>query len=99
MGIALGEDGGSATGLLSAAAAAERLGYDSVWLSDTATRDGLAPLVALAAIATRTERIKLGTSVLVLPPRNPVLLARELASLDVLSNGRLLPAGGLGLRD
>src|SRR5205823_11301438 len=41
--------------------------------------------------------LKLGTSVLVLPPRNPVLLARELATVDVLSSGRLLPAGGLGI--
>jgi probable F420-dependent oxidoreductase len=77
--------------------AMEELGYDSIWLSDTAALGGLAPLPALAAIAMRTERLKLGTSVLVLPPRNPVLLARELATLDVLSGGRLLPAGGLGI--
>src|SRR5580704_335726 len=75
----------------------EELGYDSIWLSDTAALGGLAPLPALAAIAVRTERLKLGTSVLVLPPRNPVLLARELATIDVLSGGRLLPAGGLGV--
>ncbi len=75
----------------------EELGYDSVWLSDTAALGGVAPLPALAAIAMRTERLKLGTSVLVLPPRNPVLLARELATIDVLSGGRLLPAGGLGI--
>jgi probable F420-dependent oxidoreductase len=75
----------------------EELGYDSIWLSDTAALGGLAPLPALAAIAMRTERLKLGTSVLVLPPRNPVLLARELATVDVLSGGRLLPAGGLGI--
>lgn len=75
----------------------EELGYDSIWLSDTAALGGMAPLPALAAIAARTERLKLGTSVLVLPPRNPVLLARELATVDALSNGRLLPAGGLGI--
>ncbi|MGA8340239.1 MAG: LLM class flavin-dependent oxidoreductase, partial [Solirubrobacteraceae bacterium] len=75
----------------------EELGYDSIWLSDTAALGGMAPLPALAAIAMRTERLKLGTSVLVLPPRNPVLLARELATIDVLSGGRLLPAGGLGI--
>jgi probable F420-dependent oxidoreductase len=75
----------------------EELDYDSVWLSDTAGLAGLAPLPALAAVAARTERLKLGTSVLVLPPRNPVLLARELATIDVLSGGRLLPAGGLGI--
>lgn len=75
----------------------EQVGYDSIWLSDTAGLGGMAPLPALAAIATRTERLKLGTSVLVLPPRNPVLLAREMATIDVLSGGRLLPAGGLGI--
>jgi len=75
----------------------EELGYDSLWLADAATRGGLAPLPALAAAAARTERLKLGPAVLVLPPRNPVLVARELLTIDVLSGGRLLPAGGLGL--
>jgi probable F420-dependent oxidoreductase len=75
----------------------EELGYDSVWLPESATLPGVAPLPALAAVAARTERLKLGTSVLVLPARNPVLLARELATIDAVSNGRLLPAGGLGL--
>jgi probable F420-dependent oxidoreductase len=74
----------------------EEVGYDSLWLSDSASRGGLAPLPTLAAVAMRTRRLKLGTSVLVLPPRNPVLLARELATVDVLSDGRLLPAAGLG---
>lgn len=48
-------------------------------------------------MAARTERLKLGMNVLVLPHRHPVVLARELATLDVLSAGRLLPAGGLGV--
>jgi probable F420-dependent oxidoreductase len=74
----------------------EEVGWDSLWLSDSAASGGLAPLPVLAAVAARTERLKLGTSVLVLPPHNPVLLARELVALDVLSGGRLLPAGGLG---
>jgi probable F420-dependent oxidoreductase len=77
--------------------ALERIGCDSLWLSDTARLGGVAPLPVLAAVAARTERLKLGTSVLVLPPRNPVLLARELATVDALSGGRLLPAGGLGI--
>jgi probable F420-dependent oxidoreductase len=55
------------------------------------------PLVGLAVAAGRTERLKLGTSVLVLPGRNPAVLAKELASLDVLSGGRMLPAFGLGV--
>ena len=77
--------------------AMEELGYDSLWVSDSAGLGGLAPLPTLAAVAARTDRLKLGTNVLVLPPRNPVLLAREMATVDLLSNGRLLPAGGLGI--
>ena len=77
--------------------AMEELGYDSVWLADTAALPGAAPLPMLAAVAARTEKLKLGIGVLVLPPRNPVLLARELATVDVISGGRLLPAGGLGI--
>jgi probable F420-dependent oxidoreductase len=77
--------------------AMEHVGYDSLWMSDTAGLGGLAPLPALAAVAARTERLKLGTNVLVLPPRNPVLLAREMATVDVISGGRLLPMGGLGI--
>jgi probable F420-dependent oxidoreductase len=76
----------------------EGVGYDSLWLNDSPGRLGsVAPLPTLAAVAARTERLKLGTNVLVLTHRNPVVLARELATLDVLSGGRLLPAGGLGV--
>jgi probable F420-dependent oxidoreductase len=77
----------------------ERLRFDSLWLSERVTGAAPDPLVALAFAAGRTSRIKLGTSVLVLPGRNPALLAKELASLDVLSGGRLLPAFGLGVAD
>ena len=59
---------------------AESLGYDSLWLSDAATLATPAPLVALAAVAARSQRLKLGTGVLIAPPRNPVLLAKELAT-------------------
>src|SRR5207245_11060207 len=52
-----------------------------------------------ALAAGRSSRLKLGTSVLVVPGRNPVLLAKSLASLDRLSGGRLLPAFGLGVAD
>ena len=77
--------------------ALEELGYDSIWLSDSATRAGLASVPALAAMAARTQRLKLGANVFVLPARNPVLLAKELATIDAISGGRLLPAGGLGV--
>ena len=77
----------------------ERLGFDSLWLSERVTGAAPDPLVGLAFAAGRTTELKLGTSVLVIPGRNPVLLAKELASLDVLSGGRLLPAFGLGVAD
>ncbi len=76
--------------------ALERLGFDSLWLSERVGSAIPDPLIALAFAAGRTRRLKLGTSVLVLPGRNPALLAKELASLDRLSQGRLLPAFGLG---
>jgi probable F420-dependent oxidoreductase len=75
----------------------ERLGFDSLWLSERISGEAPDPLVALAFAAGRTTRLKLGTSVL--PGRNPVLLAEELATLDRLSDGRLLPAFGLGVAD
>lgn len=74
----------------------EDLGFDSLWLSERIGAPAPDPLIALAVAAGRTSRMKLGTSVLVLPGRNPVILAKELATLDVLSRGRFLPAVGLG---
>jgi len=74
----------------------EQLGFDSLWLSERLTGDAPDPLIALAVAAGRTTKLKLGTGVLVVPGRNPVVLAKELASLDRLSGGRLLPAVGLG---
>lgn len=76
--------------------ALEDLHFDSLWLSERLTGDAPDPLVALSFAAGRTSKLKLGTSVLVLPGRNPVVLAKELATLDRLSDGRLLPAMGLG---
>ena len=75
----------------------EELRFDSLWLSERVSGDAPDPIIGLAVAAGRTERLKLGTSVQVLPGRNPALLAQELASLDVLSGGRLLPAFGLGI--
>ena len=76
--------------------ALEATGWDSLWCSERLTGPAPDPLVALAYVAGRTTRLKLGTSVLVLPGRNPVVLAKAIASLDVLSGGRMLPAVGLG---
>ena len=77
--------------------ALETLGFDSIWCSERATGPIPDPMVSLAFAAGRTERMKLGTSVQVLPGRNPVLLAKQWASLDRLSGGRALPAFGLGV--
>lgn len=77
----------------------ERLRFDSLWLSERVTGDCPDPIVALGVAAGLTTRIKLGFSVLVVPGRNPMLLAKELATLDRLSGGRLLPAFGLGAVD
>lgn len=79
--------------------ALEHHGFDSLWLSERATGPAPDPLVALAFVAGRTQRLKLGTSVQVLPGRSPALLAKEWASLDQLSGGRALPAVGLGIAD
>jgi probable F420-dependent oxidoreductase len=75
----------------------ERLHFDSLWVSERIGAPGPDPTVAMAMAVARTERLKVGMSVMVLPGRNPVVLAKELASLDVLSGGRLLPAFGLGV--
>lgn len=77
----------------------ESLGFDSLWLSERISGPAPDPLVAMAYGAGRTERLKFGMSVMVLPGRNPVVLAKELATLASMSGGRLLPAFGLGAVD
>jgi probable F420-dependent oxidoreductase len=76
--------------------ASERIGWDSLWFSERVAGNLLDPMAALGVAVGRSRRLKYGTSVLVLPGRNPVLLAKELATLDVLSNGRIIPVFGLG---
>jgi probable F420-dependent oxidoreductase len=75
----------------------EASALDSLWLSDRLLGPTLEPLTALAAAAARTRRLKFGTAVLVLPFRSPVLAAKTLATLDVLSDGRVFPAVGVGV--
>lgn len=77
--------------------ACEQLGWDSLWFSERAASDAPDPLVAMAAVAGRTSRLKFGPSVMVVPGRNPALLAKQLATLDVISNGRFVAAFGLGV--
>lgn len=79
--------------------ALEDLRFDSLWLSERIGGEAPDPLVGMAFAAGRTTRLKLGMSVMVLPGRNPVVLAKELATLDRMSGGRLLPAFGLGVAD
>ena len=73
--------------------------FDSLWLSERLGGDFLHPLVGFTLSCGRTKRLKVGMSVLVLPGRNPVVLAKSIASLDRLSGGRVLPAFGLGVAD
>jgi probable F420-dependent oxidoreductase len=87
------------------AARAEELGFEGLWTIDsaaggpTAAQPVLDAVQALTYVASATENIRLGTAVLVLPRRNPVLLARELASLDQLSAGRVIVGVGRGQDD
>lgn len=65
-------------------------------LSRLADRQDADPLISLAYVAGQTKRLKLGTSVLVLPLRNPLLTAKMVATLDVLSAGRVILGAGIG---
>ena len=76
--------------------ALETLRYDSLWLSERIGGDAPDPLVAMAFAAGRTKKLKFGMSVMVLPGRNPVVLAKELATLDHLAAGRMLLGIGVG---
>jgi probable F420-dependent oxidoreductase len=80
----------------------EELGYDSVWVWDHMLL-GVEPnfpiidsLTVLTGIAARTTKIKMGTGILVLPLRNPVALAKQLSSMDQLSEGRLIMGMAVG---
>jgi alkanesulfonate monooxygenase SsuD/methylene tetrahydromethanopterin reductase-like flavin-dependent oxidoreductase (luciferase family) len=79
------------------AADSERAGFDAVGVFDRLVYDNLEPLVALAVAAARTERVELLTTVLDVGWRkNPVLLAKQLASVEQVSGGRLTAGLGLG---
>ncbi|HYB44139.1 MAG TPA: LLM class F420-dependent oxidoreductase [Candidatus Methylomirabilis sp.] len=92
------------------ARAAEAAGFESLWggehvvlpdpqapPSPLAASDRIIdPVVALMFLAAHTSRVRLGTGIIVLPQRNPLVLAKQLATLDVLSNGRLIFGVGVG---
>ncbi len=97
-------------GLVAAARAAEAAGFDSVWAgehvvlpdpqvppSPMAPRDpALDSLLALTWAAAHTATIRLATGIIILPQRNPVVLAKQVATLDVLSDGRVMLGVGAG---
>jgi alkanesulfonate monooxygenase SsuD/methylene tetrahydromethanopterin reductase-like flavin-dependent oxidoreductase (luciferase family) len=79
---------------------AERIeedGYHSAWVGDSVTaKPRFEALTSLGAIAARTERIRLGTAVLLSGLRNPVVLGHQVATLDVISRGRIILGVGVG---
>jgi probable F420-dependent oxidoreductase len=99
-----------AEGVAEVATAAETLGFESIWVGEHPVlidphappsplpprSEMLDPIPVLAYAAARTTSIKLGTGIVILPLRNPVILAKQLASVDVLSKGRLLVGVGVG---
>ncbi len=74
----------------------ERRGFASVWVNDALDRPRIEALTALTAVAARTERVTLGTAVLMPAYRQPLQLGQVLASLDLLSGGRLVVGVGAG---
>ncbi len=76
---------------------AEQAGLDSVWVGDSlVAKPRMEPLAVLGALAARTNRVRLGTAVLLPALRHPVLLAQTLATVDLISGGRLVIGAGVG---
>lgn len=98
------EDGPErARGIIDFARQVEDLGFDSIFITDHLLAaqqfysvSFLEPMTTLALVAGVTERVKLGTSVMVLPVREPVLLAKQLSTLQFLSANRLILGAGIG---
>ncbi len=77
--------------LLDLSQVVEELGFDSVWVGDSLfSKPRYESMTLLAALSQRTRRVKLGTACIVTSPRNPLYLALEWATLDVLSGGRTI---------
>lgn len=97
--------GASREGMEAAAETAEHLGWSTVWTTDhvlVANQDAAdygriyEALLSLAWIGAKYTKVRLGTSVLVVPQRNAVILAKELATLDALTGGRVIAGVGVG---
>jgi probable F420-dependent oxidoreductase len=81
----------------------ERLGFDSIFITDHVIAakhfydvSWLDPLTTLSFVAAVTQRVRLGTSILILPLRHPVILAKQIATLEYLSRDRYIIGGGVG---
>jgi len=106
IGIALPFGPGASIDAVEAASdAAEGLGWDGVWVTDHVLVDSAdggdyrwitEAVTTLTYLAARTRRVKLGASVIVVPQRNAVVLAKELATVDAFSRGRLIVGVGVG---
>ncbi|MFQ5904682.1 MAG: LLM class flavin-dependent oxidoreductase [Candidatus Binatia bacterium] len=77
----------------------EEMGLHSFWLIDRIAYDNLEPLTVLAAAAGATQKIRLGTSVLLAATRHPTVLAKSVATLDFISGGRITLGIGFGSRE
>ncbi|MEX3771268.1 TIGR03854 family LLM class F420-dependent oxidoreductase, partial [Mycolicibacterium fortuitum] len=73
----------------------ETSGVDSLWFSELVYTPAVDPFIGMAYALARTQRLKVGTSVAILPGRHPVLVAKQLASLAALAPKRVLPVFGL----
>lgn len=76
--------------ILEMASIAEESGFSSLWVGDSILRARIDALLTLAAVASRTEKVMLGTATLLLPIRSPVLVAQMIATLDHISGGRVI---------
>lgn len=74
----------------------EESGIDSIWHSDRLMGPGLEPIAMLAALAARTKRLRFGINALVVPHRDPLVVAKQFATIDFLAPDRLLPVFGVG---
>ncbi|CAN5232685.1 hypothetical protein BH24CHL7_BH24CHL7_08570 [soil metagenome] len=90
-------------GLLDFARHVERLGFDSIFITDHVIAakhfydvSWLDSLTTLTFVAAVTERVRLGTSILIMPLRHPVILAKQIATLEYLSGNRYIIGGGVG---
>lgn len=92
-----GEQPSNADRVFRMAQKVEEAGLDSVWVGDSlVAKPRLEPLATLGALAARTSKVRLGTAVLLPALRHPVLMAQTMATVDLISGGRLVVGAGVG---